>query len=216
MISFTVVFFVFVFFFALIGGLRGWAKEMLVTFSVVLTLFMVLVLERFSGGIVTTFVQLDKRYGYVAQTEVEDTDIFVLDPEDIRPFDDLNPDAQRDYRRQFWIRMVVLLVLVFFGYQTVALTRLGGSARREKLQDFLLGLFLGAINGYFVIGTIWSYMHSSHYPFYPYITVPNDADPLITTASTLINILPPVWLGATPVIFVAIGLCFLFVLVVFI
>jgi hypothetical protein len=216
MISFTVVFFMFMFFFALIGGLRGWAKEMLVTFSVVLTLFMVLVLERFSGGIVTPYAALDKRYGYITDVEVSDTDIVVLASEEITPFDELPTEAQRDYRRQFWIRTVVLLVLVFFGYQTIALTRLGGSVRREKLQDFLLGLFLGAINGYFIIGTIWSYMHSSHYPFYPNITVPNNTDPLISTANTLINILPPIWLGTTPVIFIAVGLCFLFVLVVFI
>ncbi len=216
MISLTVVFFIFVFFFALIGGLRGWGKEVLVTFSVVLTLFIVLVFERFSGGIVSPFVKLDKQYGYVAQDEVADTDIFVLPPEEIGPFNDLDAAAQNDYQRQFWIRTIVLLVLVFFGYQTVTLTRLGNNDRRGKIQDFLLGLLLGALNGYFIIGTIWSYMHSAHYPFAPFITAPNDTDPLIATAKTLINILPPFWLGTTPVIFIAIGLCFLFVLVVLI
>ncbi len=208
MISFTVVFFIFMFFFALIGGLRGWAKELLVTFSVVLTLFLVFVLERYSGGVVVPFSSLD--------AQLQGADIQVISPQDVRPFAELDEGIQSGFRRQFWIRTVVLLTLVFFGFQTPALTRLGGAARREKIQDFLLGLFIGAINGYFIIGTIWSYMHSAHYPFAPYIIAPDASDPLIRTATTLVNILPPIWLGTTPGIFLAVGVSFLFVLVVFI
>ena len=43
MISLTVVFYIFIVLFAIIGGLRGWAKEMLVSFSLVLALFMVFI-----------------------------------------------------------------------------------------------------------------------------------------------------------------------------
>ena len=38
MISLAVVFWMYVILFAIIGGMRGWAKEILVTFSVILAL----------------------------------------------------------------------------------------------------------------------------------------------------------------------------------
>jgi hypothetical protein len=106
--------------------------------------------------------------------------------------------------------------LVFFGYQTPALARLGGEVRREKIQDALLGFFLGAINAYLIIGTLWSYMHLAHYPFEKYILPPQPEHPFFSTTTFLVGILPPAWLGTSPTIFLAIGLAFLFVLVVFI
>ena len=132
------------------------------------------------------------------------------------PFGDLSAEAQTDYRRQFWFRAAILIVLVFFGYQTPALARLGGEVRREKIQDALLGFFLGSINAYLIVGTLWSYMHLAHYPFDPYIVAPNPEHPFFSTTSFLVRILPPAWLGTSPTIFLAIGLAFLFVLVVFI
>ena len=216
MISLAVVFYIFVFFFALIGGLRGWAKELIVIFSVVLSLFVIWVFESYIGIVSTPFVTLDKKYGYVAQ-DVQ-ADIVVIPPEELVKFRDLpNDSARSEYRTQFWVRTSVVIVVVFFGYQTPAvLARLGRSAGREKIQDFLLGLVLGGVNGYLVMGTLWSYMHSAHYLFEPYIISPTSEDPLMETARTLISLLPPAWLSTTPIIFVAISLAFLFVLVVFI
>jgi hypothetical protein len=75
---------------------------------------------------------------------------------------------------------------------------------------------IGGFNGFMIMGTIWSYMHSAHYPFEPYIIAPNQTDELFKTAASIINWLPPVWLGTVPGIYIAIGLAFLFVLVVFI
>ena len=216
MISLAVVFYIFVFFFALIGGLRGWAKELIVIFSVVLSLFVIWVFESYIGIVSTPFVTLDKKYGYVAQ-DVQ-ADIVVIPPEELVKFRDLpNDSARSEYRTQFWVRTSIVIVVVFFGYQTPAvLARLGRSAGREKIQDFLLGLVLGGVNGYLVIGTLWSYMHSAHYLFDPFIIPPTGEDPLMETARTLISLLPPAWLSTTPIIFVAISLSFLFVLVVFI
>ena len=216
MISLAVVFYIFVFFFALIGGLRGWAKELIVIFSVVLTLFVIWVFESYIGVVSTPFITLDKQYGYVAQ-DVQ-ADIVVIPPEELVRFKDLPTDTARgEYRTQFWLRTSILIVVVFFGYQTPAvLARLGRSAGREKIQDFLLGLVLGGVNGYLIMGTLWSYMHSAHYIFEPYIVAPTGDDPLMNTAKTLISLLPPAWLSTTPIIFIAISLAFLFVLVVFI
>jgi uncharacterized membrane protein required for colicin V production len=48
MVGLHVVFWILVILFALIGMTRGWAKELLVTFSVILALFMIAVLERWA------------------------------------------------------------------------------------------------------------------------------------------------------------------------
>jgi hypothetical protein len=47
MISLTVLFWVFIILFAIIGAMRGWSKELLVTFSVILALFLIEVLETY-------------------------------------------------------------------------------------------------------------------------------------------------------------------------
>jgi len=47
MISLSVLFWIFVVLFALIGGLRGWAKEILVTASAILSLFLISIMEMY-------------------------------------------------------------------------------------------------------------------------------------------------------------------------
>ena len=47
MVSIDVLFWLFIFMFGIIGLMRGWAKEMMVTFSVILALFIVTVLETY-------------------------------------------------------------------------------------------------------------------------------------------------------------------------
>ncbi len=47
MISLDVLFYIFIFIFALIGAIRGWAKEVIATFGTILGLFILTVLETF-------------------------------------------------------------------------------------------------------------------------------------------------------------------------
>ena len=47
MVSLAVLFYIFIFMFALIGAIRGWAKEVIVTFSVFLGLFIITVLQSY-------------------------------------------------------------------------------------------------------------------------------------------------------------------------
>ena len=116
----------------------------------------------------------------------------------------------------FWMRAGVLAALVFFGYQTPNIPRLSGSNRfaRERLQDTLLGLFLGALNGYLIFGTLWYFLVEANYPF-TYITAPDPSTAMGEAAVKLLPLLPPMWLG-TPTIYFAIAIAFVFVLVVFI
>lgn len=198
MISLMVVFYMFLAIFTIIGALRGWAKEMLVIFSVVLSLFLIFLLERFAPFV----VPFEEAYPVGEDVVVS--------------FLNLGTDIQASLKTQFWVRTLVVATLVFFGYQTPGLSRFAATMRREKVQDFILGMVFGLLNGYLVIGTIWSFMDSAHYPFSPMIVSPTPDDPLGQTALNLIEMLPPIWLGNEPGIYIAVGLAFLFVLVVFI
>lgn len=173
MVSLSVVFWMYVIFFAMIGAMRGWAKELLVSFSVVLSLFLITVMETLVPGI----KDILKRAG-------EDT--------------------------VFWFRAIMVISMVFFGYQTPNLKAIApGKFARERLQDTLLGFILGALNGYMIVGTMWWFMDDAGYPF-DIITKPAES------AQALISRLPPAYLYATNWIYFAVGLAFVFVLVVFI
>jgi len=179
MVSLTFLFWVFVILFGVIGAMRGWAKELIVSFSVLVALFVITVLERYVPFVRDTIV--------------------------------LNGGGN-----QFWMRLAILIGLGFFGYQTPNLTRLATSGKftRDRLQDSLLGLFLGAINGYLVFGTIWFYLHEAQYPF-PLISPPLEGTQSGEAALTILKYLAPRWLGI-PVVYFAVAICFVFVLVVFI
>ena len=175
MVGLDAFFWILVFLFALMGLNRGWAKEVLVTFAVVLAIFIITVLQTFEPQIISIL--------------------------------SVNNSAAL-----FWFRSLLLSVLVFFGYQTPSLARLAGSNRfaRERLQDALLGLFLGALNGYMVVGTLWYFLSVAQYPFPNVITPPAPE----STAAQLVALLPPEWLGV-PVIYFAVAVAFAFILVVF-
>jgi lysylphosphatidylglycerol synthetase-like protein (DUF2156 family) len=178
-VSILVVFYMFLILFAIIGAMRGWAKELLVAFSVILAMALIAILE--------TLIPV------------------------VRDF------LTRDATIQFWSRTVILTLLVFFGYQSPKLSQFSKAAsRRDQIQDVLLGLILGLISGYLIVGSLWSFMVSANYPFAPYITAPQSGQPLGDTALRIVNYLPPVWLGKVPNIFIAVVFAFIFVIVVFI
>lgn len=175
MVTLTFLFLMYLVLFAIIGAMRGWAKELLVSFAVILAIFILTVLERF-----IPFIR------------------------------NLDPTSR------FWLRFLVMMALVFFGYQGPNIPKLAASNRfaRERLQDTLLGIFLGALNGYLIFGSIWYFMHQANYPF-EIITAPNPNTPQGQVALQIISYLPPQWLGS-PAIYFAVALAFVFVLVVFI
>lgn len=157
---------------AVIGAMRGWAKELLVTFSAIMALF---------------FITVAMNYIPVIR-------------EFFRP-----PNGSPE----FWVQTSILLVIVFFGYQTPNIAKFAETKfARERFADALLGFFLGALNGYLIFGSIWFFMIEAGYPFEPFVTEPLD-NPWI------LSYLPPEWLGI-PQIYFAVAVSFLFVLVVFI
>lgn len=175
MITLNFAFWMMIILFAVIGAMRGWSKELLVTFAAILGLFVIAVIERFA-------------------------------PQNLRQL------LLTEGSPQFWIRSGILIVLVFFGYQTPNLSRIPQERFvRERLSDTLLGFFIGALNGYLIVGSILYFMAVAGWPFTPNITPP-------TTESVIFNYLPPEVLLAnnSPLIYFAVAVAFVFVLVVFI
>jgi len=116
----------------------------------------------------------------------------------------------------FWVRMAVLVIMTFFGYQGPKLPRMidSGKFMRDRFEDILLGTFLGGVNGFMIFGTAWHYLMEAGYPF-DWISPPDQLTEAGQNALALIEILPPTWLQA-PLIYIAVALAFVFVLVVFI
>lgn len=178
MVSLVVVFWMYVILFAIIGAMRGWARELLVSFSVILGLFIITVLERFVPFIGSTLNSIP---------------VF-----------------------QFWLRFGLIAALVFFGYQSPNIPRLAAQNRfaRDRLQDILLGVFLGALNGYLIVGSTWYFLHTANYPFPNLISAPTGTVADVT--SRMMALMPPDLLGGSAAIYFAVALAFAFVLVVFI
>ena len=111
-------------------------------------------------------------------------------------------------------RTLVLITLVYFGYQTVvSIQRLAARAVRERLQDTLFGLFVGAINGYLIAGTLLFYLSEAKYPYPNVISAPTGS--VLDSVNAMLNWMPPHLLGE-PGIYFAVLICFIFVIVVFI
>ncbi len=176
MMSLFYIFWMFVFIFAFIGAMRGWVKELLVSFSAITALAVNLLLEK--------YIPLVKG----------------LDPAG---------------SSLFWIRVLVLMTLVYFGYQTVvSIPRLASKATRERLQDSLFGAVLGGFNGYLVVGTILFYTHMANYP-YPDIMSPATDPAIAATIEGMMKYMPPRFLGE-PSIYFAVIIILIFILVVYV
>lgn len=200
MISLLSAFWLFVILFGLIGAMRGWAKELLVVFSVVLALFLIYVLESFTPYMVPFADVLANVENLSANAT----------------FESLPTAIQEDLRMQFWSRAAIVFILSFFGYQTPRLAVIRDKARRERIQDILLGAVMGLVSGFFIMGTLWWYMAAAHYPFGPEILPPQPGTPLGDAAINILKYFPPVFASNQIGLFFAIVVAFMFVLVVFI
>lgn len=174
MVPFETFFYGLILLFGIIGAMRGWAKELLVIFSAILSRFVEVVLF------------------------------------DIVPF--IGPALTGlPPKTKFYVRILISGVVVIFGYATPAvLTRFQAKARKEKFQDLLLGFFIGAINGFLIIGMLWGFMETMGYGIW------GISAPATAAAQTIAaKYLPTVWL-AGPLLYAAVALAFAFVLIVFI
>ena len=175
MMSLSAVFWLFLMVFAVIGGFRGWAKEILVAFSIVAALAIDTMLIKFFPPVGNLLIE---------QTSTA-----------------------------FYIRAAIVLTMAYFGYQTPNLPAFIGGNRfaREKLQDWLLGSIIGLINGYLIIGTLWSYMAQAQYIGVEAFVIP----PIDEAVIKYLEFMPPMLLGFPNILF-AVVIAFVFVIIVFV
>jgi uncharacterized membrane protein required for colicin V production len=176
-VSLIVIFETMIILFAIIGAMRGWAKELLVTSSIVLAIFLINILENY----ITPY--------YTALT--------------------VEPNVR------FTARAIILILLTFFGYESPHIRALQPKVVRERLQDTLLGLILGAFNGYLVIGSLWSFMHEANYPTDLIKTSVEGWDILFIQYGEIVKWLAPNILPI-PHIYFAVGVVFVVIIVVFV
>jgi len=176
MISLTVLFGVLVILFAVIGAMRGWAKELLVTSAVVLGLFLNSILENYVVSYQAALVTQPVSSGFV-------------------------------------IRSLMLILLAFFGYQTPNIRALQPKLVRERLEEVVLGLFMGLLNGYLLIGSLWYYLDSAGYGITKLVIAPEGE--LAEQIAGMMAYMPPEMLPI-PHVFFAVGVVFVFIIVVFV
>lgn len=184
MIELAAIFWIFVMLFGIIGLMRGWTKEILVTASIILALF---VLEELGNYIFDVMVT-----GDLAQIAI---------------------DPNAPLRRLVMLRAAILLIVTFFGYQGPTVVQFASRGRvsarpGDSLQEGLLGLLIGGVNGYLVIGTLWWYLQVHNYPFD--WVVPPGAE---TLSITYTRFLPLQWMTQGPLLTVMLVVFFLFVII---
>lgn len=136
MISISTVFWSLVIFFALLGATRGWARELISTIGLTVSLFAIQVTAQ-------------RVLGWLNLLDV--------------PAGAGSPSLMEIRQRQFMVLSTFHLVMAFFSYQGPSLTPF--SARltaRTRLQERLLGILIGTLNGYLIWGAIISFLE------YPY------------------------------------------------
>ena len=167
MINLLLLFIILVGFFAMVGYLRGWQREVITMFGLV-------------GG-----VAMLQRFAY----EILDLLGMIADP-------GATAEELLDARRsQVFVQVVIFSLIAFFSYQIVGAlaVRVSGGKLSERIRASMerriIGLFFGAINGYLIVGAFWSFLEYvpvpegySHltpgvpYPFDPQVVVRPLAD----------------------------------------
>ena len=143
MIELSAVFWFAVVGFGIIGLMRGWVREIQATAAAILAMFIIEQISPWVWGVL-----------------VERT-----------PAEMLAADPLGTLRRLVMLKSAILLIVVFFGYQGPVLVQFATRGRskanrpRETIQEGILGLLVGMLNGYLIVGALWWYAHVSQYPF---------------------------------------------------
>jgi hypothetical protein len=188
MVPLNTIFWGMVLLFGLIGALRGWAKEIMVASSVLLAMFVQQVFAQYVLGPGNLYLPLL----WPASSGASESLVYS--------------------ETQYYVVTGLLLLLVFCGYAGPAfVSRFTAKIAREKLQDSLLGFFLGLLNGYLIIGTLWYYLHRSGYVFGG-IEMPAEGSAawILANEYLLPNLISP------GILYVAVAVAFVFVIIVFI
>jgi hypothetical protein len=187
-IEISAVFWIAVLCFGVIGLIRGWVREIQVTAATVLAMFII-----------------EQMGPWVWQVLVDRT-----------PAEMLAIDPLGTLRRLVVLKTAILIIIAFFGYQGPVVVQFATQGRvkanraRETVQEGILGLGVGLMNGYLIIGALLWYMHVGQYPFDWIISPQNFPD---SASAGLISFLPLRFL-VSPWLEILVVVFFLIVLVV--
>ena len=123
-------------FFGLIGYLRGWDRELVVTAAIVLTSFMLMQFDALLRTIV--------------------------------------PGMSSG--QMFFIQVAIFFAIVFIVYNA---RNLAVSIEGRNIQSGILGIVVGAINGYLIGGALWYFLDINQYPLKQFILAPTLGSPSI-------------------------------------
>ncbi len=118
--------------------------------------------------------------------------------------------SARSSMEQFYIFSALFVIMALFGYAgPVVSPYLAGKARREKIQDLILGFVIGALNGYLLAGTIWGFLDTAGYGIWGIAAPPEGS----AAAQMVKDFLPRAWMTDT-LILILTGVTLIVVLVV--
>lgn len=184
MVTLSFFFWLLIMLFAIIGSMRGWAKELLVSFSLIMALFVMQIGLTYLGPIKKIWNGMGgATQFYIASLVMI---LFALFGYHTPSVPKVNQSISKDNK----------------------------SAARHWLQDMLLGGIIGAGNGYLLVGTLWFFLDTAKYPVPEYILVPPVGGTVAgDTAFKILEWLPPVWLEI-PIIYFVVAVIFTFVIIV--
>jgi hypothetical protein len=123
-------------------------------------------------------------------------------------------DLDKTTTSVFWIRVIILIALVYFGYQTVNISRFASKAARERLQDALLARCWAASMAIWLRGTVLYYNHVANYPYSNIIS--RATDPVIAEAIERMMKYHAAAFPREPQIYFAVIIILIFIIVVYI
>ena len=142
MINLLLLFIILVIFFGLVGYLRGWQREVITMFGLV-------------GGIAML-----QRFAYE-----------IVDLLGAVPTEGASPEQLLDARRgQIFIQAGLFAIIAFFSYQIVGAMAVRisrgklGERLRATLERRVIGLVVGTVNGYLLVGTLWGFLEYEPVP----------------------------------------------------
>jgi hypothetical protein len=187
MLPLEIVFFLLIIIWCIVGSVRGFSKEVGATIAIVLAMCVLL----FFGPKMIMFMNkiLAGLFGKSIPT--------------VETAPGTQPMCPYSTPEQFWFYTLLFTTIVYIGYQgaTLALpTELGAAPRT------IMGMLIGAINGYFIAGNLWWFLHYCAKYNLPTIGItPANAGMLDATAQKIVTMLP--FNVLTPVLLI--GLLFL-------
>ena len=137
MINASVVFWVFLGIFVVVGMMRGWQREIIATASIVLALF---ALSQLNISLRLTSLIADAKLDGLAPAQ----QLLAVDAVKVK---------------RFFILAAPFMLITFFGYLGPTLTRQLSGGRfgdraRARLQESLIGVMIGALNGWLIVSTL--------------------------------------------------------------